>query len=184
MLDGNGDGVVNGIDELFGSATEGGFAELSTWDANADGKIDAGDAIFADLKIWRDLNGDGVSQNEELQSLADLGIQSIGLATTALTNPVTDAQLITEGSFTRADGTTGQVGEVLFATNATFSNYIGAVDITEEIAALPDIKGYGKMADLRIAMALDSALQATVTQAVANLNNQDFIAVFEQVLYR
>ncbi|WP_432822900.1 calcium-binding protein, partial [Trichloromonas sp.] len=184
VLDKNADGFINDINELFGSATEGGFSELSAFDSNADGRIDAGDTVFADLKVWQDFNGDGVSQAEELHSLTDLNIQSISLASTALANPVTDAHLVSEGSFTRTDGTTGQVGEVLFATDPTLSSFVGQVEICEDIATLPDIKGYGHMTDLHIAMALDPALQETVAQAVANLNNQDFIAAFEQVLYQ
>ncbi len=63
--------------ELFGSATQDGFAVLETFDDNHDGRIDAADAVFADLKVWRDLNQNGVSETGELFTLAQLGIQSI-----------------------------------------------------------------------------------------------------------
>jgi hypothetical protein len=39
-------------------------------DTNADGYVDAADAQFAQLKVWVDANGDGISQAGELRSLA------------------------------------------------------------------------------------------------------------------
>ncbi len=183
-LDQNNDGVINDINELFGNASQGGFSELSAFDDNADGRIDAQDSIYSRLKVWQDISGDGISQAEELLSLADLDIQSISLEKTDLTNPITDAQLVAESTFSRSDGTTGKVGEVLFATDPTYSSYVGPVEINQEIAALPNIKGYGQMADLHVAMALDPTLKGLVSQTVTNLDNQNFLASFEQTLYQ
>jgi hypothetical protein len=77
VRDGNRNGNVDSVAELFGSATQDGFAVLETFDDNHDGKIDAADAVFADLKVWRDLNQNGVSEAGELFTLGQLGIQSI-----------------------------------------------------------------------------------------------------------
>ena len=65
--------------ELFGDSTKlangtnakNGFAALSDLDSNGDGKVDSNDASFNELKIWKDINGDGVSQASELFSLND-----------------------------------------------------------------------------------------------------------------
>jgi hypothetical protein len=43
-----------------------------------DGLIDSRDAAFSELRIRRDLNSDGVSQEGELQTLAQAGMESIG----------------------------------------------------------------------------------------------------------
>lgn len=53
--DSNGNGVADGIGELFGSANVDGFDELKTLDANNDGRIDDADPAFAELLVWRDV---------------------------------------------------------------------------------------------------------------------------------
>ncbi|QPJ64612.1 MAG: hypothetical protein G3M78_04085 [Candidatus Nitrohelix vancouverensis] len=69
-LDRDANGTIDNGSELFGDATSinggtgtaaDGFAALSDLDSNADGVIDANDALFSDLKIWQDLNQNGVS---------------------------------------------------------------------------------------------------------------------------
>jgi len=72
-----------------------GLRSLAAFDANADGKIDASDPVYAQLKVWQDFNQDGnntqrlqfgpyteIAQDEsggikELRSLADWGISAI-----------------------------------------------------------------------------------------------------------
>lgn len=61
-----------------------GFLALAVYDlpasgGNGDGVIDSQDAIFPKLKVWVDLNHNGVSDPGELISLSDLGITSISL---------------------------------------------------------------------------------------------------------
>ncbi len=73
--------------ELFGQATlskagktfDNGFDALAQFDSNGDNKINAKDAIFADLKLWFDMNADGSSQVKELKTLADLDVTEIRL---------------------------------------------------------------------------------------------------------
>ena len=92
-LDRSGDGVIDGAGELLGQAVsglrrpEGGansFADLAAFDrpdhgGNGDGAIDAADAVLVNLRIWVDLNHDGVSQPGELLTLPQAGIASIEL---------------------------------------------------------------------------------------------------------
>jgi hypothetical protein len=96
VMDRNNDGIINDGRELFGSETilsngqraSNGFEALSELDDNHDGKIDASDAAFANLKVWQDIDGDGYSTSDELKSLSELGIESIntGYATTEQTD--------------------------------------------------------------------------------------------------
>jgi hypothetical protein len=69
VLDRNGNGTIDDGTELFGDSTplfdadgqvigkaEDGFAALAQEDTNGDGVVNAQDANFNDLRIWRDLN--------------------------------------------------------------------------------------------------------------------------------
>ncbi|HEY2944382.1 MAG TPA: hypothetical protein VGN09_18250 [Vicinamibacteria bacterium] len=94
VLDRNGNGNIDDGTELFGSATpqpqpgEGelrnGFAALRVYDdpslgGNGDGFIDAHDAIFPSLRLWRDSNHNGETDPGELQTLPSRGIGRIAL---------------------------------------------------------------------------------------------------------
>ncbi|MSN97199.1 hypothetical protein F1B92_08515 [Campylobacter sp. FMV-PI01] len=63
-----------------------GYHALSLQDSNNDGKIDSLDENFSNLKIWQDLNEDGISQSNELKTLDEHGIKSISLNFTKPTN--------------------------------------------------------------------------------------------------
>lgn len=93
VWDRNGNGLIDSGRELFGDETllangqkaAHGFAALSELDVGGadggagDGVFDAKDAQYASLRIWRDLNQDGISQANELQTLAEAGVASIKL---------------------------------------------------------------------------------------------------------
>jgi hypothetical protein len=118
VWDRDADGRIESGRELFGNQTllqngqlaANGFAALAEWDANADGKIDAADSVWANLRIWKDVDGDGFSAADELLALPDAGVTSINLAYASgsgLDGNGNTAWLT--GSFTRADATAGQV---------------------------------------------------------------------------
>ena len=44
---------------MFGNANQSGFKALALYDTNRDGRIDAFDDVFKNLKLWQDRNGDG-----------------------------------------------------------------------------------------------------------------------------
>ena len=115
-IDLNHDGVINNQSELFGNngTASDGFANLAQYDSNADGKIDATDAVFADLKVWQDANQDGVSDAGELQSLTAHGINSISLSTTAINQMIGENGITDVANVTYADGSQGQIADVWF----------------------------------------------------------------------
>lgn len=91
VLDRNGNGKIDSAKEMFGnltvqpaSKTPNGYLALAEFDkpengGNNNGYIDAGDAVFPKLRLWIDANHDGVSQPEELLTLASLGIVALDL---------------------------------------------------------------------------------------------------------
>ena len=88
VLDRNGNGSIDSGRELFGDSTiksngqvaTNGFNALADIDSNADGVVNSTDTQYANLRIWRDLNQDGISQTGELFSLASQNIDSINVA--------------------------------------------------------------------------------------------------------
>ena len=184
-LDANNDGVINNIDEVFGNAEQDGFSELSAYDTNADGLIDAQDTVFADLKVWRDLDGDGNTDAGELQSLSDHQIQSISLTGQRAATSAEAAQGVKSvGGFTRTDGTTGEVADVEFETNRLLSQYVGDFSWDLDVLGLPWLKGYGQLADLHIAMSMDRSLLDQVQAAIQPENVGDLKSSFEQILFK
>jgi hypothetical protein len=120
VLDRNGNGSIDTGRELFGVDTlknngqfaSDGFDALKDQDANHDGKIDAADSVFANLRIWRDLNQDGISQSNELSTLASNSITAIGVNSTTVSNNLGNGNVQTAaGTFTRSNGTSGATGE-------------------------------------------------------------------------
>lgn len=182
VLDANADGQVGDIGELFGGPGLSGFAELATHDLNLDGVIDASDAVYGQLLVWRDLNQNRIVDAGEMASLASHGITSISVTGTASNSTVNGNDVIATGSFTRSDGSGGLIGDVGFRVDQQNSEWLGEVEISAAAAALPELRGYGTLVDLRVAMTLDPALQTTVASVLPNLDTLDLAAMREAAL--
>jgi hypothetical protein len=97
-MDRNGNGVVDGGRELFGGVTPlswttsgpaaaHGFEALAWFDLPenggvSDGWIDSRDAVFGMLRLWPDSNHDGLSQVDEILTLAEARVERISLELT------------------------------------------------------------------------------------------------------
>jgi hypothetical protein len=179
VMDRNGNGIIDSGKELFGDQTilsngskaANGFQALAEFDDNKDGKIDANDTVFNQLRVWQDFNGDGYSSADvELYTLGELGIQSIstGYANTNITDA--NGNVIKQAStFTRTDGSTGSSADVYFQINNMYTIANEGVDVPPDIAALPNLQAYGNVYDLHQAMVRDESgqLKALVEQFAA-----------------
>jgi hypothetical protein len=136
---------VAGIDDEW----SGGFAELAALQTINDGVVDANDAVFNSLRVWRDFNQDGVSDTGELFSLAELNITSINLNFTHNVERLGDNLISDHSSYTTSDGTTRKVGDVWFAIDQQGADY-HRPEIMAAIAALPQLAAIGVVKDLQI----------------------------------
>ncbi len=127
------------VTEMFGGPGAQGFAALAQYDANSDGVIDANDAIYSQLRIWVDSNGNGAVDAGELETLQQAGIASINLTAAAQTND-TDAgnTIVSTGTFTFTDGTTGNVDQVNFNVDSYHTQYLGDTTVSTAAAAMPN----------------------------------------------
>ena len=189
VLDRNGNGSIDNGRELFGDATPlyppsagsgqatatDGFAALAQEDSNSDGKVDALDAHFANLRLWRDLNQDGISQAGELFTLASQGIAALIVAKTENAILLANGNQIADlGSFIRSDGSGGTLGaaeqlaDVDLASNPFYSEFTDSIPLTAEAQTLPDMNGAGQVRSLRQAASLATpAGEALASQLAA-----------------
>ena len=194
VLDRNGNGQIDNGSELFGNYTPlnngtlalNGFDALAELDANGDGIIDANDVEFANLRVWRDLNSNGILDDGELFTLSELGIASLNLGYT--TENITDGQgnlHLQIGSFTLTDGTTREMHDVWFAEDTAMTIDLNQVEISSVIAALPEVLGFGNVHSLRQAMERDQsgALQTLVESFVMETNGVARTALLTQIVY-
>ena len=78
-MDRDGNGRIDDGGELFGCTERNGFEALAELDSNRDGMIDRSDCAWGKLLVWRDRDGNGLSEAGELRAAADEGLVGISL---------------------------------------------------------------------------------------------------------
>lgn len=103
----NGNGVVDGGGELFGPATDNGFAELSAIDSDRNGWVDEADAAWSQLGLWTGEAGGAI------QALGAAGVGAISTGSVATPFSLGEAgQLSAAGVYLHENGQAGVVGEI------------------------------------------------------------------------
>lgn len=165
-FDKNGDGEINNGAELFGSSTtlldggvaDNGFVALSDFDSNDDGLINSNDDRYSELRVFRDLNQNGITDSGELQTLSEAGVDSLSVIYT--NQSFTDDQGNEHrqvGSYTAKNGSVLSMNDVWFDRNLTDTKE-DIIDVPLKISLLtPNAKGFGNTQSLHQAMAKDTS---------------------------
>ncbi|MFM5727816.1 calcium-binding protein [Aeromonas veronii] len=191
VWDRNANGTIDTGAELFGDFTPqpngtlapNGFAALAALDANGDGILDASDPAFAELRLWRDVSQDGVSQGGEFITLAEAGIVSLNLANTLKNQNLANGnQLSREGSFIRTDGSSGSMGEFKLATDTFNTKFAEQIEVPESLKTLPTMDGAGNVRELRQAAAQSSSVERVLTQFQNATTRTEQKALLDQLI--
>jgi hypothetical protein len=178
VLDKNGNGTIDDGSELLGAPAPIGFAALAQMDSNNDGVIDANDAAYSQLQVWNDANGNGKVDPGELETLAQAGIASINVAATTQSGVKIAGNTVNAvGSFTRTDGTSAAIDDVSFTVDPLHSTYLGDTTVSAAAATMANLKGYGTLTDLQVAMTLDPTLIDTFNANIGNLDQLDLTSL-------
>jgi Ca2+-binding RTX toxin-like protein len=185
-IDENNNGIIDSIKELIGDQNTSGFTEFKNYDSNADKVFNSKDTFWTQLKVWQDLNTNGISEANELKTLADVGIKSIDLHYTAINLTAVGNEIHETSIFERTDGTSGTIVDAWLDVDRIAASVTATATGNITIDTLPDIRGFGDVSSLHDAMVRDSALATLVSTAVTlsidQINN--LRDTTEQIVYR
>lgn len=130
VMDKNGDGQINSGKELFGDANgaANGYEELAKLDSNQDGKIDATDAAYKELKLWADMNKDGKVNEGEMKTLEEMGVSEISTQSTGEKGTVFDEN----GNDVSLKSTFVKDGKTMESTDVYFKEHVAVYSIMKK----------------------------------------------------
>ncbi|MWD26882.1 type I secretion C-terminal target domain-containing protein [Aquicoccus sp. SCR17] len=184
-IDANADGVINHNGELFGNTNTDGFTILAGYDTNDDGQIDSQDAVWDDLIVWQDANEDAYSQDSELHSVSDFNIVSFDLSASTVSQTNEGHDVSHTSTFVVDDGLSGPevriVHDIWFQYDDFYSVYNNSYALAPEALILEvDLRGYGAIPDLHIAMSLDKSETGNLLGLVSDLEVASFANLFDE----
>lgn len=165
VFDRNNDGTINHGGELFGTQTDmydgsgkarNAFEALRNEDSNGDGKVDEKDANWERLMIWRDLNKDGISQPDELFTLAELNITGFKVDAKPIYADYKSAAMFGEGVYYRNGSGSGPIYHADFMPYNFYREFMDKVEVPDYFLGTPNVGGTGLLRDLREAMAWEA----------------------------
>jgi len=180
VLDRDGNGLIDSGRELFGEDTvlrnadgttrmaRNGFDALRYLHANADSVFNAADPAFTQVRLWQDLNQDGISQPAELQTLQQQRITAIMLNPAGGSTALGNGNSIVGRADVLREGTLGSLlaADLQLAQNGFHRDFTDNVALTQQALALPEMGGAGFVRDLREAMSLGTEASQRLVRAV------------------
>lgn len=197
VLDRNGNGQIDSGKELFGVDTvkrdgtkaRNGFDALADLDSNGDGLFDENDEMFSHVRVWQDLNHDGIAQANELKSLAEHRIAAIILKAKDANQDSNGNLISATGSFIRNDGSEGQVNgnqsvaaDVDLASNPFYSEHTEKVETDADARKLPTLQGAGLVRELRESSMVSTALRDLLAAYTASSSHRDQHAMISDIV--
>ena len=190
----NGNGQIDDGTELFGNNSvlsngqkaANGFEALKDLDSNNDGVFNSSDTAWNQVNVWKDSNQNGKVDEGELLTLEQAGIENIDLnyqnSNAVDTNGNTVGQI---GTFDKENGTQGNISDIWFNTDLMDTVDKTNIDIPADIAALPNVTGFGNVHDLHTAMALDTSgeLKTLVQQYASETDSEARQQILYNIIY-
>ena len=127
-----------------------GYEVLKAYDLNNDNVIDEKDEIFNKLKIWKDKNSNGITDDGELSSLTHNNIKSIDLNYKEIAMDENSNTVKQSSKVTLKDGSTLDANDVWFKVNLDKTKEED-INIPLEIKYLPQVKAFGNLNSLQVA---------------------------------
>lgn len=182
VYDANRNGIVdNGREIGFQPYLSGAISDLDglrAFDTNGNGLLDAGDASYSQFALWIDANQNGLTDTDELTTLDDAEVQSIGLTgkRTGATPDGKDNTLFATGGFTLTDGTKGTLGDVFLAfepgkdtgggTGSGGTNTGGSTPVNDPPTLAMATQGFDRKAKKYVMEAKDGSLYVHLKKSV------------------
>jgi Ca2+-binding RTX toxin-like protein len=149
-LDRNYNGHVDSGKELFSNGTvsldKRGLAGMSWVDSNYDGRLNAADPVFNELRLWRDANQDGAVDAGEQTTLAQNGVTSLNFEMGTFDQNGEVKQMTSPNLEADTEGTRASIvpeGILIQSSNGTTSLLVTRVDDLTQVEANRDgLHGY------------------------------------------
>lgn len=181
-IDKNENGKIDNQSEMFGSTTKTGFEELKELDTNGDGIINSQDVDFNKIRVWQDLNENGVTEEGELKTAQEAGIESIYTNSYKI-GALNNNNIITEkATIQYTDGSTKDLYDVATQYNDMYTVYGGDYVLDADIIDLPWLRGYGNSIDLQLAASQNDNLKTLVKQMASMTNASDIYNQFDNMM--
>ena len=126
-MDLNDDGLINDMSEVFSEHFNSGsfissLDSLNSIDSNNDDLINYQDELFDQVRIWQDLNSDGISNTGELSTLNEVGIESISFLAEIMEDEIEGNTINAKGSYLDSEGVTREFVQAIFSAEELTEN--------------------------------------------------------------
>lgn len=187
VYDKNDNKIIDNGEELFsnysllsnGELASSGLEALRQYDRNKDQVIDEKDEIYHKLQLWLD-NENGKTDEGELKTLLEVEITSIQLNVNENSETNYIVEVKNEGSYVKADGSSGVFVEMWAKPNFMDSKEVEPVTVSKDVLSYPNVESFGTIASLHQAIMKDES--RTVKKLVDQIQTSNEIRKKEDLV--